>query len=134
MKINQLFKSSISDDLLLKILICYGFNSIDDEHSFCKSDLEKLNTLNKINALKDEISKHYLPCKAKIYLDNLDINNCITILRQILRLHNQLLVSKQKYIKQKKTTIYSIRKFNEEDKNFNNIEINSKEKTIIEFE
>lgn len=133
MKINQLFKSSIPEELLVKILICYGFNSVDDEHSFCKYDIEKLYTVDKINSLKDEIAKHYLPCKSKIYLDNLDANKCITILRQILRLHGQILVSKQKYIKQKKTTIYSIRKINDEEKSLNNIEIHNGETTIIEF-
>jgi hypothetical protein len=133
MKINQLFKSSIPEELLVKILICYGFNSIDDEHSFCKYDIEKLYTVDKINSLKDEIAKHYLPCKSKIYLDNLDANKCITILRQILRLHGQILISRQKYIKQKKTTIYSIRKINDEEKNLNNIEIHNGETTIIEF-
>lgn len=133
MKINQLFKSPIPDELLVNILICYGFNSIEDEHTFCKSDIEKLNTVNKVKALKDEISNHYLPCKAKIYLDNLDINKCITILRQILRLHGRILESKQKYVKQRKTTIYSIRMIDCEDKNPHNIEIHNDEVTIIEF-
>lgn len=133
MKINQLFKSQIQDELLFKILICFGFNSTDDEHSFSKIDLEKLHTIDKVNDLKEEISKHYLPCKAKIYIDTLDINKCITILRQILRLHGQQLISKQKYIKQKKTTIYYIKKFNDDNKNINNIKIDNKESTIINF-
>jgi hypothetical protein len=131
MKINQLFKTPINDELLVKILICFGFNSTDDEYSFSKIDLEKNYTIDKLNYLKDEISKHYLPCKAKIYIDSLDINKCITILRQILRLHGQLLISKQKYIKQKKTTIYYIKKKNDDIKN-NNIKIEN-ESTIINF-
>lgn len=133
MKINQLFKSSIPEELLVKILICYGFNTVDDDHSFCKYDIEKLNTVDKINSLKDEVAKHYLPCKSKIYLDNLDSNKCITILRQILRLHGQILISRQKYVKQKKITIYSIRKIDDEEKIINNIEIHNGETTIIEF-
>jgi hypothetical protein len=134
MKINQLFKTPIKHDLLVKILICFGFNSTDDEHSFSKIDLEKLHTIDKLNDLKDEISNHYLPCKAKIYIDILDINKCITILRQIIRLQGQMLISKQKYIRQKKTTIYYIKKINDDDKNNNNnIKIDNSESKIINF-
>ena len=110
MKINQLFKNLIPYELLLKLILCFGYTSIDDDYSFCKNDLEELNSLEKINEIKDELLKFYLQCKAKIYLNKLDYNKIITIFRQILRLHNLILVSKQKYIKQKKTTFYFIQK------------------------
>jgi len=131
MKINQLFKSLIPDDLLSQIIVSYGFESIKDhQYSFCKNDLERLLTLEKINNLKEEISKYYLPCKAKIYLENLDINKCITLLRQILRMHGDILETKQKYIKNKKTTIYFIRKEKEDDKKIHNIKIDNNSRTI----
>jgi hypothetical protein len=107
MKINQLFKSHIPEETVAKVIDCFGYRNFDDDHSFCKSDLIRYSTVEKMNAIKDEIGNHYLPCKARLYLDDLDENKCITILRQILRLQGLSLLSKQKYIKQKKCTIYS---------------------------
>jgi len=133
MKINQLFKTPIPDELLLTILNCFGYDELDsnEERSFCKFDLDRLKTIERVSLLKDEISKYYLPCKAKIYLNTLDEKKCITILRQILRLHNYTLISKQKYIKQKKITFYII-----QQKNINPIHTILKidnEKTILTF-
>lgn len=132
MKINQLFKSHIPEDLFIRILNCFGFLNINDEHSFCKVDLAKMSTVEKLFNIKDEISKYYLPCKAKLYLGNLDENKAITILRQVLRLHSMTLISKQKYIKQKKTTLYSIQKKSDEEKPISNIKIDN-EKKVIQF-
>lgn len=114
MKINQLFKTPIPDDLFTNILKCFGYDDLNsnEEKSFSRFDLERLKTIEQMILLKDEIYKYYLPCKAKIYINTLDEKKCITILRQILRLHNYTLTSKQKYIKQKKITFYVIQKKN----------------------
>lgn len=132
MKINQLFKAHIPDDLFSRIMNSFGFITINDDRSFCKVDLEKMSTVKKLNELKEEISKYYLPCKAKLYLSSLDENKCITIFRQILRLHGLVLTSKQKYVKQKKTTLYTIQRKSFEDKPLPNIKIDN-EKTVISF-
>jgi Mg2+/Co2+ transporter CorB len=110
MKIHQLFKDKISDDILSKILDAFGIKSLNDEFMFTKNELITMNTVAKINDLKDQIIQFYLPCKAKIYLENIDESKCITILRQILKLSQVKLISKQKYINQKKSTIYMIQK------------------------
>jgi Mg2+/Co2+ transporter CorB len=110
MKIHQLFKDKVSDDVLFKILDAFGIKSIEDEFIFTKNDLITMNTVSKINNIKDQIIQFYLPCKAKIYLDDIDECKCITILRQILKLSQVKLISKQKYINQKKSTIYMIQK------------------------
>lgn len=113
MKINQLFKTHIPEEILNKILKCFGYddvNACNEQCSFCKADLARLGTVENVNLLKDEIAKHYLPCKSKIYLHDLDSKKCITILRQVLKLHGFTLLSKQKYVKQKKTTFYYIQK------------------------
>ncbi len=116
MKINQLFKTPIPEELLNSILKCFGYDDLDsnnnEERSFCKFDLDRLKTIERMSLLKDEISKYYLPCKSKIYLNELDEKKCITILRQILRLYNYTLTSKQRYIKQKKITFYIIQQKN----------------------
>jgi hypothetical protein len=132
MKINQLFKAHIPEDLFSRIMNSFGFTTINDDRPFCKVDLEKMSTVKKLNDLKEEISKYYLPCKAKLYLSSLDENKSITIFRQILRLHGLILTSKQKYVKQKKTTLYTIQRKCFEDKPLPNIKIDN-EKTVISF-
>lgn len=110
MKINQLFRVNISHEMFLKICECFGFINLEDEYYFCKADLEKFDTVNKLSQYKDDLCQYYIPCKAKLYLINLNINKSITIFRQILRLNNMILFSRQKYIKHKKTTFYTIKK------------------------
>ena len=132
MKINQLFKSYIPDDLFQKILHSFGFSSIFDERSFCKIDLSKIGIIDKIIELREEISKYYLPCKARLYITNLNESKCITMFRQILRLQGLGLKSSQKYIKKRKTTFYTIQKKRIQDKPLQNIKIGN-EKTIVEF-
>ena len=134
MKINQLFKAHIPDDVFLKIIEAFGYSQMSDEYSFSKIDLKRLNTLEKLGTLKEELLKYYLPCKAKLYLHTLDENKAITVLRQILRLYNLILTSRQKYIKHKKTTIYSIQKKNTEDKPVVNMRINTGRRILVTFD
>ena len=110
MKIHQLFKDKISEDIMLKVILAFGLKSINDETAFSKQDLINHNTVLYMNELKDILLQYYLPCKAKIYLENLDESKCITILRQLLKLFQIKLISKQKYIHNKKSTIYFIKK------------------------
>ena len=113
MKINQLFKEKVSEDILNKILEAFHLNGLDDDTVFSKVDLEKYSTVTKIHHIKDQLIQFYLPCKAKIYLDNMDASKCITVLRQVLKLFQVKLVSRQRYIKYRKTTIYSMMRGNE---------------------
>lgn len=135
MKINQLFKTPIPEELLINLLKCFGYDDLNfnEERSFCKFDLDRLRTIEKVSQLKDEISKYYLPCKSKVYLSSLDDKKCITILRQILRLYNYTLLSKQKYIKQKKTTFYVVQKKTNEHGIMHPILKIDNEKTVITF-
>lgn len=110
MKIHQLFKDKISEDIMLKVILAFGLKSINDETAFSKQDLINHNTVLYMNELKDILLQYYLPCKAKIYLESLDESKCITILRQLLKLFQIKLISKQKYIHNKKSTIYFIKK------------------------
>ena len=109
MKINQLFRVNIPNELFIKLCKSFDFYDLANEFIFCKADLIRINTLSKINDLKDELCQYYIPCKAKLYLANLNVSKCITIFRQILRLNNMVLISHQKYVKHKKTTFYTIK-------------------------
>jgi len=115
MKIHQLFKDKISEDIMLKVILAFGLKSINDETAFSKQDLINHNTVLYMNELKDVLLQYYLPCKAKIYLENLDESKCVTVLRQLLKLFQIKLISKQKYIHNKKSTIYFIKKSIETD-------------------
>ena len=108
MKIQQLYKAVVPNDLFIRVYKCFGYEILNEDYSFCKADLERLETVNKINNLKEELCQYYIPCKAKLYLTHLNISKCITIFRQLLRLNNINTLSKQKYVRHKKTTFYSI--------------------------
>ena len=82
-----------------------------------------------LNEICDEITKYYIPCKAKTYLKNIDINRSIVILRQFLKCYGYTLFSKEKFIKGEKHTIYKIVTI---DKEINTPK--RKEKIIVSFD
>lgn len=134
MKINQLFRSNVPMDLFNKIYKCFGYESLNIEYMFSKTDLDRLNTVGKMNDLKDELTQYYIPCKAKMYLSSLNQLKCITVFRQILRLNHISLISRQRYIKNKKMTFYSIRfDYNQnEDERLHGLRVNNSH-LIISF-
>tara|TARA_Y100000817_G_C16845338_1_gene539827 strand:+ start:473 stop:859 length:387 start_codon:yes stop_codon:yes gene_type:complete len=105
---NQLFKVSPDLKITEKILKNFGINDINDNHSFTRINLRDLNTVDKINEMEEELRRYYIPCKAKLYLININEKKCITILRQFLKIHNYTLMSKEKYIKGKKNLFYQV--------------------------
>ena len=105
---NQLFKVSPDLKITEKILKNFGINDINDNHSFTRINLRDLNTVDKINEMEEELRRYYIPCKAKLYLININEKKCITILRQFLKIHNYTIMSKEKYIKGKKNLFYQV--------------------------
>lgn len=109
MKINQLFSCKIDEDTLLKIVRCFGLNDLSDRRFFCKHDIARAQTVQKIQEIKCELYACYLPCKARIYLDEpMNEKRAVTILKQVLRLHEYLLVSKERNVNKKKTIFYQL--------------------------
>ncbi len=134
MKIHQLFKEKVSEEVMLKLVRCFGLTDMNDTSLFCKLDLIKHNTVEKIVVMKDELEQYYLPCKFKYYLANVDHNKCITILRQHLRLFGLKLHTQQKYLQSKKLTFYNIVKENKpHDHQHHNIRVSVHEKTTMNF-
>ena len=129
MSINQLFKNRPSRNFVISLLNLYGIDDFDDNRFFTKKNLETLNTVEKLNDIRDEITKYYIPCKAKTYLKNIDINRSIVILRQFLKCYGYTLFSKEKFIKGEKNTIYKIVAI---DKEINTPK--KKEKIVVSFE
>ncbi len=122
---NQLFKTHPPEEFVINLLHFFGLNDFSDETEFTKIDLANINTIRNINNIKSELERYYLPCKSKIYLDNININRCITILRQFLKIYNYKLTSKERYVDNVKCNKYKLSKMNNEVK---------KEKIIINFE
>ena len=105
---NQLFKISPDLQFTEKLLQLFGIKDISDNHSFTRNNLIDLKTVEKMEENVNELSKYYIPCKAKKYLFDLNEKKCITILRQFLKIHNHTLISKEKYNKAKKQLFYQV--------------------------
>ena len=113
MKINQLFKKHVDVDMVTRVLSCFNLSSFSDRRMFSKNDLVHFQTVEKVQLLKLSLAEYYLPCKARVYLENITENRAITILKQILRLYDQHLVSKEKNINNKKVIFYQIQSHRE---------------------
>ena len=108
MTINQLFRKNPTPELLDEILNAFGLENLNDKKIFSRNDLENINTVEKLNVIKERIGEYYLPCKKKVYLKNLNTKKSITLLRQFIKVYNYTLFSKEKYSKNEKIIVYQI--------------------------
>lgn len=105
---NQLFRKIPPRNMVIKILNAFGLKDFNDQKYFSRKDLESINCVQTINEMKNILGEYYLPCKSRTYLNDLTNKNSITILRQIVRLYDYNVVSKEKYIKGDKFIIYQL--------------------------
>ena len=111
MVLNQLFITKPPIELLNEILKGFKINNLNSKKKFSYLDMNRLNTLNTFYNLENELKKYYLPCKQKIYFNDikkLTNKEAITILKQLLKIHNYDLNSKEKFIKGIKYSVYNI--------------------------
>lgn len=108
MTINQLFTKKPSKELVEKLIQAYGLSGFDDETTFSKRELDKNNLFGKLSEIIKDLKDFYLPCKRKIYLEDINYKKSITILRQCLKLYNYKIKSKEKYFNGDKIIIYQI--------------------------
>ena len=107
---NQLFKI-IPDKLILTELInLFGIQSLDDNVYFTNNDLIELNTSEKLTDMLDKLKIYYIPCKSKIYLNNIDDKRAITILKQFLKVYNYNIINNYKVINGNRHKYYIINK------------------------
>lgn len=126
---NQLFTETPDLDFLNKFLNLYGINNLEDSVEFSKYELIDLNIVDKIEDLIPELVMYYLPCKYEMFLTNMNVNKCLTILRQIIRLYNYELKKREHVQNKKKSIYYHLNKINN-----TNIKINNnKSKCILNF-
>ena len=107
---NQLFRENIEIDFLEKIIKeCFNIELNNSTYySFSKKTIVSRNILDIINNNMDKLKKYYIKCKHKIYLENLNEKKIITLLRQLLRMHDFELKAKEKYENGKKYLLYTI--------------------------
>ena len=105
MTINQLFKKKVPYDIIEKLLVMLNIHDINN----AIIDKNNINNefLNKFELLKVDIKNYYVNSK-QTYFDVITDNKIITILKQLLKLYNYKLVSKEKLINNKRTKIYQI--------------------------
>jgi hypothetical protein len=108
MKINQLFVKKVDPDVALKLLNCFGLQNLDDRKSFTKHDLIANQVVDNVRNILPELLQYYLPCKARVYLDNLSERRVLTILRQVVRLYDHYVHSKEKNINSHKVIVYQL--------------------------
>jgi hypothetical protein len=134
MVLKQLFISTPPIELINSILNGFGIKKLNQKKEFSYLDMDKLNTLEVFHNLEDELRKYYLPCKQKIYFNDIKLltnKEAITILRQLLKIHDYDLISREKFINGIKYLLYKI--ITKQDKLFN-IKNNKKKEIIIVFD
>jgi hypothetical protein len=129
MTINQLFKQKPSIEVVIELLNLYGIDGLDDDKQFNRNNLINLCLIDNLNNFKSKLIEYYLPCKRKVYLEDLTIKKSITILRQILKLYDYVVKSNERWIKGEKIIVYQILPKNSLKK-----PINSNDKCIISFD
>lgn len=111
MAINQLYKIKPPIEVLNKLLEMIHLDLENDINlTFSLKGLKESNLESKFISINNLLQKYYIPCKKKIYLDNLNIKKFITILRQLLKLYNYKLYSINKYSNGYKYILYNITK------------------------
>jgi hypothetical protein len=107
-KINQLFTKIVDRNVAERLVQCLGLQGLDDSSNFTRFDLVRVGTVTRIYAMVEQLSQYYLPCKARIYLTQINEKKAITIVKQILRLHNYSVVAKEKNNGNQKVIVYRI--------------------------
>lgn len=109
MPINQLFSKKPPIDLINKIFVSMGHLGVHDKREFSKLSFTK-EVIEKMQTHLDSLAEFYIMSKRKIYLSDINSKKIITVLKQIIRLHDYKLISREKFIKEfnKKITVYTV--------------------------
>jgi hypothetical protein len=112
-KQNQLFsKDPPPFELVNDIIIELTNKPLDNNiyYEFTIKNLVNKKILTKIDKYIEELKKYYLKCKHSKYLENLNEKKFVTIIRQILRSHDYIINSIEKYNNGEKFLLYIIEK------------------------
>lgn len=113
---NQLFKIIPDSNILQELLEIFSLESLEDTTFFTKQSLKDSNAVENMEQLSTKLQAYYIPCKSRVYLENIDENKCITILRQFLKTQGYTLVTKDRSLKGQKMKIYRLIKITDPKK------------------
>jgi len=113
-KKNQNFKNNPDMMIIQSILETFGLENLEDDRFFTKEHMKEINTKDNLNLLKSKLNEYYLPCKSRIYLNELTEKKCITILRQFVKNYNYKVIGIEKSVSGKKLTTYRLIFLNQE--------------------
>lgn len=108
---NQLFTIEPSFDFVKKIMELFlGKNINNPYYQFSRKMLEDKKIVEEMVKLVPELKEYYLKCKHTKYLEKIDSKKCITIFRQLLRIHGYKVNSTEKYQNGSKFLLYQVEK------------------------
>ncbi len=109
-KINQLFRKPVDEPLALRLLAAFGIRGLHDRRVFSKHDLVVQRTLDVLrdDGVLEELRDFYIPCKARVYLDGMSEKKAITVLKQVLRLHDHILIARERNVSNHKVIFYHV--------------------------
>jgi len=108
MTIDQLFIKKPSIELIMKLMVHFDIMSLQSVVAFSQKTIVQNNILIKIKPVLDELGEYYLPCKKRVYIDNITPKKLITVVKQCLKLYDYKLISQEKYIAGCKHIIYCL--------------------------
>ena len=108
MRRHLFFGQSLPSSEFEAILKVFGVECVGDATQFTRDDLAARNIVHEVQHILPMLEKYYIPCKARMYLTNLDAQKCITILRQVLRLKGCCLLSQQRMRHGQKRVEYTV--------------------------
>ncbi len=123
---NQIFRLLVPKSIVIRCLSLFGIEELKENESFIKESLNENQVLENFKLLSKELKLYYIPCKSYIIHDDVNLDNIITITRQLLRLYHFKLVLKKKT----KRHIYELRPEKTNDASLN-IKTNSHE--VVSF-
>lgn len=94
---------------LALVLHAFGLKGEDDSRAFNKDDMVRNDTVMKLKEAVPLLERtYYSPCKARVYLNNINERRAVTILKQVLRKHSMTLLARERNVKGKKMMYYQI--------------------------
>lgn len=113
MPVNQIFNRIIPENLLLKLLNGINISDLKDLNTFTYKKIEENKVF--LKKILQKVKLYYIPCKRRVYFPKVFTSKkFVTILRQILKLYDYTLLSKERYLPEtkKKYIQYSLKPIN----------------------
>jgi hypothetical protein len=106
---SQLFKVKPTQELIIKLLNCFGITSLDDTSILNFNNNNSNEYIQKYKELEPELSTYYINCKIHNYLYKYEDKQIVTVIRQFLKTIHYNLVSKEKSRNKQKYLVYYLK-------------------------